>query len=167
LAWLSAWKVEFILTVVGDGENRAEYESLVKEKSLDRRIRWLGWLPLERLAEIYREQDVLVLPSRFEGMASVSLQALGSGCVVVSTDVFGAEDAIVSGVNGFIVPQEDDAAFAQALTALAEPATLAKMRQAALVSAPNYGWDVVADRYEELYRQALGEKLPSKAHDYA
>jgi glycosyltransferase involved in cell wall biosynthesis len=151
LASLSPRQIRFRLTVVGDGENRAQYESLVSEKGLADSVHWSGWLPLECLAEIYRQHDILVLPSRFEGMASVTLQALASGCVVISTDVFGAADAIQDGMNGFVIPKDDEVALADALTKLADRAVLARMTACAIGSAPRYSWGVVADQYERLY----------------
>ena len=62
----------------------------------------------------YAAADVVVVPSRWEGMALVPLEAGASGRSVVITDVAGAREAVLPG-TGAVVPVEDPAALAQAV----------------------------------------------------
>jgi glycosyltransferase involved in cell wall biosynthesis len=51
--------------------------------------------------------DVLVMPSLYEGMPYVLLEALAAGVPVIATDVGGVAEGIDDGVTGFIVPRQD------------------------------------------------------------
>lgn len=57
------------------------------------------------LTEIYRWADVILLPSRFEGLPLTILEAMRCGVVVVAADAGAISEAIMSGKDGFIVPQ--------------------------------------------------------------
>jgi glycosyltransferase involved in cell wall biosynthesis len=151
LVRLDVMQIKYELTVVGEGEQKTEYKLLADNLGVGKNVKWIGWISLEQLATIYREHDALVLPSRFEGLASVTLQGLASGCVVVSSNVFGARDVLVDGVNGFVVEKDNDAVLAQAIAKLLDAHRLTTMRQAAIASASRYAWDIVASRYEQVY----------------
>ncbi|MEU8968464.1 glycosyltransferase family 4 protein [Streptomyces monashensis] len=67
----------------------------------------------------YRAADLVVLPSRWEGMALAPLEALGCGRPVVVTDVDGARESLPPALTArCLVPPEDPAALAGAITAL-------------------------------------------------
>jgi glycosyltransferase involved in cell wall biosynthesis len=55
-------------------------------------VRWLGWLDATRVRDELSSSDVLLLPSAFEGMPLVVMEALAEGCAVVSSRVSGVED---------------------------------------------------------------------------
>lgn len=63
-------------------------------------IRWLGQVPQERLARIFRSNDIFVLPSYFEGLPLVLIEAMASGMVPVSTDLPGVRPWIRENVPG-------------------------------------------------------------------
>lgn len=75
-------------------------------------IRYFGILSPQRLAEIYAQADVFVLPSLLEGLAYVLLEALSHGLPIITTRQSGGRDFVDNGQNGFIV----DAANADALS---------------------------------------------------
>jgi glycosyltransferase involved in cell wall biosynthesis/O-antigen/teichoic acid export membrane protein len=68
----------------------------------------------------YAAMDVLVLPSRREGLANVLLEAAATGLPSITTDVTGCRDATRHEVTGLVVPAGDAARLADAMTALAE-----------------------------------------------
>ncbi len=76
---------DFKLTLVGgcqDDNTLAIYQSVRSD-----RINWLGPLPQSELAELFREKDVFVLPSYFEGLCLAVIEALASGMLVICTDL--------------------------------------------------------------------------------
>ncbi len=76
---------DFNLTLVGgcqDDNTLAIYQSVRSD-----RINWLGPLPQSELAELFREKDVFVLPSYFEGLCLAVIEALASGMLVICTDL--------------------------------------------------------------------------------
>jgi glycosyltransferase involved in cell wall biosynthesis len=79
-------------------------------------VRYLGALSKSELKRVYRESDVLVLPTLCEGLAHVLLESLSFGLPAITTEASGAGNLIVDGENGFMVREADAAALAAALS---------------------------------------------------
>lgn len=90
---------------VGDGELRFQIEDAVNKYSLNERFKLTGWRT--DIPEIMRILDVLVLTSRWEGLPRVLPEAMAAGIPIVATPVDGTLEAVVDGVNGFLVPPGD------------------------------------------------------------
>ncbi len=106
------------LTVVGDGAQRAELETLGAQLGISRHIRWLGWRDKASLPELYRSADVLVNPSQYEGMPNVALEAMATALPVVASDVPGNR-SVVSAETGVLFPLDRPAELGAALARLA------------------------------------------------
>ncbi|WP_234347898.1 glycosyltransferase [Streptomyces specialis] len=112
----------------------------------------------------YAAADVVVLPSRWEGMALAPLEAMAVGRPVVVTDVGGARESLPPGhVPHALVPPEDPAALAGALTALlADPVRRRALgRQAAQHIRGTHDVRRAAAAYARLYR-ALADREPGE-----
>ena len=59
------------------------------------------------IPELLRQADLFWLPSEWEGLPNVVLEAMASGLPVVATDVGGTGELVRSGVDGFVVPKGD------------------------------------------------------------
>lgn len=86
--------------IVGDGPEASTIRALTEHLGLGEVVRWV---PAARGADIMPALDVLLLTSRYEGFPYVLLEALESGCAIVTTRVGGAPDTVTNGENGFIV----------------------------------------------------------------
>ncbi|MCO6419713.1 glycosyltransferase family 4 protein [Siccirubricoccus sp. KC 17139] len=101
----------------------------------------------EALDALYADADVLVLPSRFEGVPLVVLEAQRLGCVPVATDVGAVSEAIADGVDGVLirtdVPEEAVVdGFVAALRGLAaDRARLRAMAEAGAARIAAMGWE--------------------------
>ncbi|MCC7446414.1 MAG: glycosyltransferase family 4 protein [Anaerolineae bacterium] len=121
-------------------------------------IRWLGRIPDDELLDWYHAADVFALPAlnvdgRFEGFGLVYLEASAAGLPVIGSRDCGAEDAIRDGETGFLVPQNDPAATAQAIIRLLQDADLRRrMGAAGAAFAQQHRWYQVARRVLDLYR---------------
>ncbi len=110
---LEAWRrvVEAVpgarLALVGDGPDQ---ESLAAAAHPS-----VSFVGLADPVPWYVASDVVVLPSRWEGMALVPLEASACGRSVVVTDVAGAREAVLSASNTAVVPPEEPVALAAAL----------------------------------------------------
>lgn len=114
------------------------------------------------LIEAYRTHDIFVLPSLFEGMPLVMLEAMASGLPVVTTGNNGMKDIIASGENGLLVPRRDVPALTEALSRLIADAPL--RRQLGLNAYETirnaYTWSHITDMFEgNLLR--IRERQPS------
>jgi glycosyltransferase involved in cell wall biosynthesis len=101
------------LRLVGDGEDRVVIENLVSAMNLDGRVEFTGFRPDP--APDLRAADVVVIPSRYDGMALILLEAMACGAAIVATRVAGS-----SALNGAgrLVPADDPESLAEAVDAL-------------------------------------------------
>jgi len=108
---------------VGDGHIRKEMEVLAAQNHVLDRIIWAGLRPYREIPGLLTAMDVVVHTSLREGLARVLPQALLAGVPVVSYDVDGAREVVISGRTGWLVPPKSIDALADAVCdALADPA---------------------------------------------
>jgi glycosyltransferase involved in cell wall biosynthesis len=121
----------------------------------------------EALDALYAWADVLVLPSRFEGVPLVVLEAQRMGCAVIATDVGAVPEAIRHGEDGFLVPHRQGeeaivAGFVESLAQLsADRALLAGIAAAAAARQAGGGWpERMRDFLDHLDRLVPAPGLP-------
>jgi glycosyltransferase involved in cell wall biosynthesis len=130
---LEAQGVKFELVLVGDGELRAEIETLIACNNLQDKIRITGRVSSNQLYDEILSARALVLPSFAEGLPMVLMEAMALKRPVISTFVAGIPELVHSGEHGWLVPAGDVETLVQAMQAcLDAPAdVLAKMGEAA------------------------------------
>lgn len=107
--------------------------------------------------------DVLLLPSLYEGMPYVLLEALAAGVPIVSTDVGGAQEAIEDGLSGFIVPQNTAEGLEQRLVRLAKDDLLRqKMKAASLRKSLDLSLEHMIVQTLSVYRGSAGSRHPDR-----
>jgi len=141
--------------LVGDGPEREALEHLAALLGIGDRMQITGWS--EAVSEQLRTFDVLAMPSRFEGLPLVLLEAMLSGLAVVATAVGSIPDAVHDGETGLLVPVDDPDALASALRRLQqEPAFTAELGAAALrLARQRFTVSAMADAYLSLYDEVL------------
>ena len=126
---------------------------------LDSAVRKYRWLPTLSHDEVLREMqnnDVLVLPSLFEGFGLVILEAMSQGTLVITTDHTAGPDVIEEGVDGFMVPIRSAEAIAEKLELLArDPEQLMSMKLAARRKAQLHSWESYRSRLVEVAREVM------------
>ena len=88
------------LSLYGAGPDEAKLRSLAKKLGLDDRVRFMG---VADVADIWREEQVMVMASRMEGASLAMGEAMLAGRPVVMTDVGGAAEWIDHGVTGLVM----------------------------------------------------------------
>lgn len=106
----------FELTIAGDGERRGTLEALTVQLGLQDRVRFLGHSNRAELRQELAKATALVVPSIYEGMPLVILEAMEEGVPVVASAVSGIPEVVVDGVTGWLVPPENVDALSQALS---------------------------------------------------
>jgi len=103
-----------------------ELQTLIRNLNLSDRFHFVGGV--NNLREYLSTADIFVLPSRSEGFSNAIVEAMAASLPVVATDVGGNTEAVTDGVSGLIVPSEDPAALADAITRLlADPSKAREM----------------------------------------
>jgi glycosyltransferase involved in cell wall biosynthesis len=106
------------------------------------------------VADLMRRSDVLVLPSIEEGFGLVCVEALASGCVPMISDA--CTDVCRHGENALVHRVGDVETLADQFTALhGDRQLLARLREEALRTAPDYTWTKVGARLVEVYEEVV------------
>ena len=103
------------LEIAGDGEHRAALERKAADLGLAGAVTFLGTRDAGQVRELLAGAAALVVPSIYEGMPLVVLEAMERGVPVVASAVSGIPEVVVGGETGWLVPPEDPAALAAAL----------------------------------------------------
>jgi glycogen(starch) synthase len=146
------------LVVVGDGPERDHVARLVRQSPVAGRITTTGFVEHAAVPGVLASLDVLVLPSAYEEMGSVLVEAMASGLPVVASDVGGIPEVVRDGETGLLVPPGNVAALAGALDrVVADPDLRARLAAGARARSRDYGWPHLAGRVAGVYRQVLLE----------
>jgi glycosyltransferase involved in cell wall biosynthesis len=113
-------------------------------------------MPHTQLAEMLRQSDVLLHPSRVEGVPKVTLEASATGLPCIVFDDY-QTPSVVDGVTGFQVKTPEEM-FARLKLLLADRALRQKMGTAAMVHANNFDWDRIAARWAEILEQVVARR---------
>lgn len=92
------------LDLAGDGPQRADLETLVRDEGLAEHVRFLGYRSSAQLREHYAQADVVVMSSFAEGVPVVLMEAMASGLPVVAPRITGIPELVEDGVSGLLVP---------------------------------------------------------------
>ena len=98
---------EATLVIAGEGPLRSELERVAVVAGVTERVVFAGLRPDARA--LMGAADVVVLPSRWEGLPLTALEALASGTPLVATKVRGLRELMVDGRDALLVPEEPDA----------------------------------------------------------
>lgn len=144
-----------VLLILGDGPDDVSLRRLAAEKIPSGQVVFGGHRPdiIATMSAI----DLLVHASQTESFCQVIIEALVLGKPVISTKVGIAEEVIISGVNGYLIPINDADALARAMgKILAERDRWPAMAQAAKDSVLPYAAEQIVPLCEEKYLQWLG-----------
>jgi glycosyltransferase involved in cell wall biosynthesis len=145
--------------ICGTGPFLRKLEQEIRSKGLHKRILLLGYVNRNKLIQTFQNATVQVLPSHYEGLPTVLLEAMSCGVPVVATDVGGNSDVISSGVNGFLVPPKCPEEMAKIVMRLIDDASLRENigRAARKTIEKYYTWDKIADNILKCYENMLQE----------
>jgi len=104
-----------VFEICGDGSMAARLKQEVEHLGISRLVRFRGWVEGKEKQALLSVADVLVIPSRREGMPNAALEAMASGIPVLATRVGGLPDLVTDGETGWLVDAADPQALAQAL----------------------------------------------------
>lgn len=133
----------------------ARLQKMCTDLTVGKMVAFLGKRSQDTLPYYYSAADVLVMPSHYESFGMVALEAMACGTPVVASQVGGLAFLVQDGVTGYTVPESDDQALCERLTAiLGDPGLRRKLGLNAASEARAYSWDKIAGQilavYEEL-----------------
>ena len=142
--------------LVGDGPQRSTLEQEIRRQGVGDVVHLFGFVPHERVPAILTHADLLVLPSHYEELGTILLEAMWVGVPIVASRTGGIPDIIDDGVNGLLVVPGDPEVLARAIDRLLADSELARrLGKAARERAKDYDWGVLAERVFAIYRDVL------------
>ncbi len=144
------------LRIAGEGEHRAALEEAALRFGVRDRVDFLGRRSAAEVRWLLGHTAALVVPSIYEGMPLVILEAMGAGLPVVASRVSGIPEVVEDPGTGWLVPAEDPPALAAALAELAENPQEARRRG-------ERGRQRLEERYRPEKIAALWESIVAEA----
>jgi glycosyltransferase involved in cell wall biosynthesis len=143
------------LIVIGDEVSKyAALRRAVHRYQLHQYVRFLGYLPEETLAVMYRLAGVFVFPSLYEGFGLPPLEAMASGTPVVTSNVSSLPE--VAGDAALLVDPYDPGAIADGIyMVLTDETTRRDLRRRGLERARLFSWETSVRRIRNIYCEAI------------
>src|SRR5207237_685196 len=146
---LAARRATRVLTV-SDSSKRAALRRAVHHHQLHKYVRFLGYLPEETLAVMYRLAAVFVFPSLYEGFGLPPLEAMASGTPVVTSNLSSLPE--VAGDAAMLVDPYDPQAIADGMQrVLTDERLRRELRTKGLARARQFSWETSVRRVREIY----------------
>jgi glycosyltransferase involved in cell wall biosynthesis len=121
-------------------------------------VRFARNVDLQTLREEYRQADIFLFPSRWEGSPKVILEAAACGLPVIACKDYEPE-TVLDGITGYVVGSTEE--LFQRLTALiVSPALREALSRGAREHAERYDWDRIVKRWEEVFLKIAGTAAP-------
>ena len=140
--------------IVGDGPLRHELERHAQSAGLENHFHFMGFR--HDVPELIQIFDIFTLPSLYEGLPNVVLEAMACGLAVVATPVDGTKEAVIHNETGLLIPPENSEALANALIdLLINPEKAKRFGQEGRKRVENYfSLEKQVQQFEELYQEA-------------
>lgn len=144
---------DFFLDIIGDGRNRLEYEEMTADLGLDKMVMFHGTLCKEKVAEAMRACDFFVLPSLWENMPVVLIEAMACGKPVIATNVGGVKE-VIDKESGQLVPPKDPPALASEIENMLEHCTEYDSEKIAFRAEGRFSYETIGRILDTIYRKS-------------
>lgn len=149
--------VTFAISGTGFKEKEQSLRNLTKELKIENYVKFLGYVPDEKLPELYSASDIFVLPAIYENFPFAILEAQSTALPVISTNVGGIPEFLDDGKNGFVIEPGDEQELTQKLLTLLKNAELAKKMGdlGRELIEQNLSWKIITNQVVDLYHKLL------------
>jgi len=141
------------LEIAGDGPARADLERLARQTGVS--CTFHGWLDRERLDRLFERCRIFVLATSIDNFPVALLEAMAARCAIITSRAGGCPEVV--GDTALLVNAGDTRELADALGSLVrDPAAAAALGARARERAERlFGWGVIAEQHEAVYRAAI------------
>ena len=145
---------------IGDGLLREAFERRIAEMNLPDRFILTGLVPPTEIPQLTGAMDVLVHPSRREGLARAIVQGQLAGAPAIAYDIDGNREGLIDGKTGYIIPPFDANMLAGRVSELVEDAAKRRAMGAAgrTFAMAQFDAKVMVDALERVYADGRGAR---------
>ncbi len=146
------------LSICGRGPLEDELKTLAKELSIENEVNFLGYLTYTELAEKTAKNDIFIMPSYYEALGCVYLEAMSAGLITVGVKGEGIDEIIKDGKNGFLVLPKDSDTIVKTVEKICKLTTeeLSSLCENARASAESFTWQNSAEKLLKCYNEIKG-----------
>lgn len=151
---LSRLPQKWRLRIAGSGPDQAALQRLGVELGVEHRVEYLGFVSDSvKVRDLYRDATILALPSAYEGLPMVLLEAMSCATAVVGSEIPAIAEVVQHGHTGLLVPVGDPLRLAEALKeAVGRRDELGSAARASILA--DYDQAVIGPRLAEMLRAA-------------
>jgi 1,2-diacylglycerol 3-alpha-glucosyltransferase len=147
------------LLLVGDGPERKTLQEMVDQSELAGFVRFTGMVPYQKVCQYLKMADVFVTASVTEVHPLSVIEAMAAGLPVLGIHSPGISDSVQDGVSGFLVGEEDMAAFTAKMARLiSNSEERLKMGENAQRESERFSIDQTGTKMVEIYQKAIEGK---------
>ena len=144
------------LKIVGQGPLKDEVQRIISSNELGQNVNLLGYVQAEELLKLFLRTRCVVVPSFYEGVPGVALEAMAARKPLVVTNIPGLGELVMNGVNGLKVNPLDTQGLTSAIDRiLSFPSDLSLLDDVNEKILARCDWKTVANKILETYHQAL------------
>ena len=145
----------FVISGKGFKKNEENLRKLTEELEIEEYVMFLGYVPDEKLPDLYAASDIFVLPALYENFPFAILEAQSTGLPVISTKVGGIPEFLEENKNGFLVEPGDPEQLAQRIMVLLEDPVLAEElgRCGRNLVEEKFAWPLITSQVVDLYHR--------------
>lgn len=162
LRLLRLWKPIFertgtVLKIIGGGEQQEELEKEIAALGLEQAVILTGMLDHDAVLAEMRKSLFYAMTSHSEGLPLVLIEAMGQGLPAIAYDVrVGPKAVIEDGKSGFLIPENDEKAFAEkAISLITDKKMRLQLSDGALKRAEAFSEEKVVEKWEELFQRKV------------
>jgi glycosyltransferase involved in cell wall biosynthesis len=145
------------LIIIGKGPERDHDNKEIHSLGISDKVIFIEYVPYNEIRYYYYLSDVFVLPSFYEGLPKVILEAMTYGKPIIASNIPGNNELVKDGENGYLHEPTDHKKLSMLLNMVLNDDELAKRfgensrRKAEKV----YTWDFISDNYFKAYKSVL------------
>jgi glycosyltransferase involved in cell wall biosynthesis len=149
--------VKFAISGTGFKEKKESLRKLAKILKIEDSVLFLGYVPDEKLPDLYAASDIFVLPAIYENFPFAILEAQATSIPVISTKVGGIPEFLTDNINGFLIEPGDSTQLTErVLTLLRDPKLAKKMGECGRkMIEEKLSWSLITGQVIELYNKLL------------
>jgi glycogen(starch) synthase len=142
------------LIIAGDGPERGALERQVAELKLTHVVDFVGWVAPDEVLSLINTATMVVVPSRYEGLPLVALEAAAMARPIVASRISGLSEIVLHEQTGVLIEPEDSGGLAEAMGfLLTHPQEAARMGRAGRRRVRElFSWERCVKSYDSLYR---------------